>query len=77
MINFADLSVADHYRSAQGRVHFINALARVRVAQSAAGAGSSAVLSRQLKAGCKGPSLLPVDLCNKVAYPQKNVTVRS
>ena len=26
MINFADLSVADHYRSAQGRVHFINAL---------------------------------------------------
>jgi hypothetical protein len=27
MISFADLSVADHRRSAQGRVHFINALA--------------------------------------------------
>src|SRR4030095_15246980 len=27
MISFADLSVADHCRSAQGRVHFINALA--------------------------------------------------
>ena len=25
MISFADLSVADHRRSAQGRVHFINA----------------------------------------------------
>ena len=26
MISFADLSVADYRRSAQGRVHFINAL---------------------------------------------------
>ena len=26
MISFTDLSVADHRRSAQGRVHFINAL---------------------------------------------------
>jgi hypothetical protein len=25
MISFADLSLADHHRSAQGRVHFINA----------------------------------------------------
>jgi len=26
MISFADLSLADHHRSAQGRVHFINAV---------------------------------------------------
>jgi hypothetical protein len=41
--------------------------AGVRVAESNAGTGSSAVLSRQLKAGFKGPLLLSVDLCNKAA----------
>lgn len=37
----------------------------LRVAQSDAVTGSSAVLSGQLKAGFKGPLLLPVDSCNR------------
>src|SRR5215470_13269201 len=34
MISFADLSVADHRRSAQGRVHFINAVGDVHRPQA-------------------------------------------
>src|SRR5262252_1060718 len=37
MISFANLSVADHYRSAQGRVHFINAPTRSGGAAAALG----------------------------------------
>ena len=48
-----------------GGVPGAGSLARWRVAQSDAGVGSSAVLSGQLKAAIKGPSLLPVDLCTK------------
>ena len=33
MISFADLSLADHHRSAQGRVHFINACSSTTTAK--------------------------------------------
>ena len=44
-----------------GGVPGAGSLARVRIAASDAEVGSSAVLSRQLQAGIKGSSLLPVD----------------
>src|SRR5687767_2634732 len=59
-----------------GGVSGAGSLTRLHVAQSAAGAGSSAVLSRQLKAGGKGPSLLPVDLCNKAGQRNFRATFK-